>query len=551
MRSSNEPQDMNKKSFNTSKYKKGTVDFFTAKNNPAIKILISVLLIVFVFGCTTKTEHSQEVIGVMESISADELYAYVDTLSSDEFEGRLSGHIGYDKAADWVVKKFKEFGVQPVNHKIGYLQEFSHPYTDVYEGCVVQLVDEDDNVIKNYEYVEEFIPGSTSGNGEVKAEVVYVGYGITAPELGYDDYANVDVKDKIVLMEREVPVNAKDEKFLAWRPYSFHQYKLINAYKQGAAGILYNYHIGNPNNAYIEDFILSHVGEKVVADIFENTGFEHENLVKEIDSLLKSRSFHTNKRFKIKNNTKHHPEGITSNVIGVIEGTDPELKHEYIILGGHLDFLGRCYEIMPGANDNASAVSINLSLAKALSQEKIKLKRSVMFLMFGAEEAAIKGAQYFLKNPPVPVDQIVALLNLDGVGIGDKIWTGFAENYPDLYDYIEEANENYVEANLNGGHTNNITRPRLDAAFFDWYGIPSLSFSAYGDLPQNKAYRYHTTYDNISNITPQIMESLSKILFLSVIDMANDENLNLKRGEQKPEFIETYDFYSIVEENLP
>lgn len=550
MRSSNVPMNMNKKTFITNKDKKEIVDFYMAKKNSAIKLLINLLIVFFVFGCTSGKKHSPDVLQSMETLSADELYAYVDTLSSDRFEGRLSGHEGYDKAAEWVVKKFKEWGVQPVNDEIGYLQKFAHPYTDVFEGSVVQMIDEDGQVIKNYEYVEEFIPGSTSGNGQVDAEVVYVGYGITAPELGYDDYANVDVQDKIVLMEREVPVNAGHENFIDWRPYSFHQYKLINAYKHGAAGFLYNYHIGNPNNAYIEDLILSYVGDKVVADIFEGTGFKHEDLVQKIDSLLKPQSFNTNKRFSVKNNTKHHPEGVTSNVIGFIEGSDPELKDEYIILGGHLDFLGRCYEIMPGANDNASAVSINLSLARALSDENIKLKRSVLFLMFGAEEAAIKGAQYFLKNPPVPVDQMVALLNMDGVGIGDKIWTGFAENYPDLYDYIEEANANYVEANLKGGYVNNITRPRLDAAFFDWYGIPSLSFSAYGDLPQNKAYRYHTTYDNIDNITPEIMESLSKILFLSVIDMANDENLNLKRGEQKTEFIEEYDFYSIVEKNL-
>lgn len=521
----------------------------STRSNFSLK-LAGFLIIFLVFGCTPQTEHSPEVIQTMESISADELYAYVDTLSSDEFEGRLSGHIGYDKAADWVVKKFKNWDVQPVNDEMGYLQKFPHPYTDVYEGCVVQMIDEENNIIKNYEYVEEFIPGSTSGNGEVKAEVVYVGYGITAPELGYDDYANVDVKDKIVLVEREAPVNADHENFIAWRPYSFHQYKLINAFKHGAAGFLYNYHIGNPNNAYIEDFILSYVGDQVVTDIFENTGFEHEKLVQEIDSLLQPRSFKTDKRFLIKNNTKHHPEGVTSNVIGVIEGSDPELKDEYIVLGGHLDFLGRCYEIMPGANDNASAVSINLSLAKALSDEDIKLKRSVIFLMFGAEEAAIRGAQYFLKNPPVPLEQIVALLNLDGVGIGDKLWAGFAENYPKLYHYIEKANDNYVEANLKGGYVNNITRPRLDAAFFDWYGIPGLSFSAYGDLPQNKAYRYHTTYDNISNITPEIMESLSKILFLTVVDMANDEDMKLNRGERKPEFIKEYDFYSIVEKNM-
>lgn len=514
--------------------------------------IISLLLVFFVFGCDqiTQTEVSEEVLGIMENINSEELYAYVDTLSSDRFEGRLSGHIGYDKSAEWITEKFKQWGVKPINDEIGYLQKFPHPYNDVFEGCFVQMIDENDQVIKNYEYVEEFIPGSTSGNGEVKGEVIYVGYGITAPELGYDDYANVDVKGKIVLMEREAPVNAGNEDFLKWRPYTFHQYKLVNAYKHGAVGMLYNYHIANPNNDYIEEFVFSHIGKQAVNDIFESTGFTHSEVVKGIDSLLKPKSFNTKKKFKIRNNTLRHPNGVTSNVIGLIEGSDPKLKNEYIIIGGHLDFLGKCYEIMPGANDNASAVSVILSIAKRLSNTEIELKRSVIFLMFGAEEAAIRGAQHFLNNPIISHENIVGLLNLDGVGIGDKIWAGFAKNYPNFYSYIDESNSDFIEANISADTMNNVYRPRLDAAFFDWYGIPTITFSAYGDLPQNKAYRYHTTYDNISNITPEIMESLSKILFLSVIKIANEEQLEFKRGELKPEFIEGYDFYSIVEENL-
>ena len=98
---------------------------------------------------------------------------------------------------------------------------------------------------------EDFFPGSTSGSGEVSAEVVYVGYGITAPELGFDEYAGLDVKGKIVLVEVEVPVDPgkKPAEFARWRPYSFHQYKMRNAREHGAAGVLYNYPIVNPNCA--------------------------------------------------------------------------------------------------------------------------------------------------------------------------------------------------------------------------------------------------------------------------------------------------------------
>ena len=222
-------------------------------------------------------------------VTPQTLYDYVDTLSSDAFEGRLTGHEGYDKSATWLVQKLASWGIQPLGENDSYLQHFPHPYTEIFPGCEVIMHPgkEKSDQQKAYEYVEEFIPGSTSGNGEVTAEVIYAGYGITAPELGYDDYADLDVTGKIVLLEREAPVNTSHEDFLKWRPYSFHQYKLKNVVKHGAAGMLYNYHIANPNNAYAEGFVYSHIGETVMKDIFHETGREPEETVQKIRKELK------------------------------------------------------------------------------------------------------------------------------------------------------------------------------------------------------------------------------------------------------------------------
>lgn len=490
----------------------------------------------------------QKIVEILQTISSEDLFAYVDTLSSDQFEGRLTGHAGYDRAAEWTIKKFKEWNVKPLGVDGSYLQKFPHPYSDVFEGCKVTMVDEKGNVIKDFEYIEEFIPGSTSGNGEVTAEVVYVGYGISAPELAYDDYEGIDVKGKIVLIDKELPVKSDVENFLKWRPYSFHQYKLLNAVKHGATGMLYNYPIGNPNNAYAEGFIISHIGEKETEGIFEGNSKTHKEIVKSIKEKVKPESFNTNKIFTIKNNMKYHPEGVGSNVIGFIEGSDSELKDEFVMVGGHLDFLGMCYDLMPGANDNASAVSVTLALANAISKLETKPKRSIVFILIGAEEAALKGIQYFLKNPTIELDKLVGFINMDGVGIGDKIWVGFAENQPDFYSYLEDVNNKYVNTILKGSYSTNITRPRQDAAFVDWYGIPVLSLGTFGNLPQNKASRYHTPYDNIKHITPEIMESMTKILFASIVNIANEENLDFKRGEKKPELINGYDFQSLLED---
>ncbi|MCU0287992.1 MAG: hypothetical protein MUF15_16565 [Acidobacteria bacterium] len=110
--------------------------------------------------------------------------------------------------------------------------------------------------------------------------MVYAGYGISAPELGYDDYQKIDVKGKIVLIEREIPISPeKDpELFKKWRPYSFHPYKVKNARDHGAVGMLYNYQIANPNCIYIEDLVLSYVGKTIVDDMFLGTGIIRRKL---------------------------------------------------------------------------------------------------------------------------------------------------------------------------------------------------------------------------------------------------------------------------------
>jgi len=493
-----------------------------------IYFLCALLIFFNSFLHSQKIEKNQELLDQMHSISSYELFEYVKELASDKYEGRLTGTEGYNKAADWVAKHFAKWDIKPLGDNGSYFQKFPNPYTLIIDECEVYMnIPYNNSTIKKYyKYFDEFIPGSTSGSGEITAEVVYVGYGITAPELEYDEYKNVEVKDKIVLMEREVPVSTENpEVFKKWRPYSFHQYKLKNAVKHGAIGMLYNYGpIGNPNNVYVEDFIYSHIGKSVVSDIFAGSGRNHQKTVEKIKETLKPQSFETEKVFTIKNITEHHSEGIGSNVIGYIEGSDSDLKDEVIIIGGHLDHLGKCYDIMPGANDNASAVAVILGVAKAMSNCKIKPKRSVMFLCFGAEEQAVAGSKYYLEHPKIPLEKTVGFINMDGVGCGDKIRAIAAENYPEFWNYIKKANNNYIHRMIKPTYFSNIARPRLDAARFMWHKVPTISFSVYG----SKSY-YHTPKDDISTITPEILEDIAQLVFMTIMDIANQENIKFRK----------------------
>jgi Zn-dependent M28 family amino/carboxypeptidase len=351
---------------------------------------------------------------------------------------------------------------------------------------------------------------------------VYVGYGATAPELGYDDYAGVDVKGKIVMMEPEVPVlpDKEPETFMKWRPYSFHDYKVRNAQRHGAVGMIYDYHIVNPNAVFLKDFLLTYVGRTVVDDVFAGTGRTHAQTLQAIRESRKPASFATGKIFTMRNVTEHHPEGVGANVVAWLEGRDNALKQETILLGAHLDHLGMNDRLMPGANDNASGAAVLLGVAEALATSGIPLKRSIVFVLFGAEEQGVKGSEFYVAHPFVPNGRVRAMLNLESVGRGERIGAGGGKNFPGIWDFIERNNRKYIHRPVSAGSNANLARPRQDAAHFMWAKVPTISFGTSGAKPLPFAI-YHTTKDAPDIITPEIMEDLARLVFLSMVEMAN------------------------------
>jgi hypothetical protein len=139
-------------------------------------------------------------LGALHGIESQKLMGYVEELCLEKYAGRLCGTEEYKLCAEWVISLLKEWGVGPGGDNGTDYQNFPNPYTLVLPGCEVSLdMKVNDAVIKKYyTFDDQFIPGATSGSGEVTAEVIYVGYGITAPELGYDEYAGLDVRGKII-----------------------------------------------------------------------------------------------------------------------------------------------------------------------------------------------------------------------------------------------------------------------------------------------------------------------------------------------------------------
>ena len=467
----------------------------------------------------------------------DDLRTWLEYFVSPECRGRLTGDVGFDRAADYAANLFQEWGLKPGGDNGTYFQNFEHPYTEVFPGgsFTLYLPVGNDWVTKTYDYPDNYMAGGTSDTGELnQLDLVYVGYGVTAPELNYDDYKGIDVKGKIVVCERDVPYQEKDPaKQKAWMPYQYHTHKMKNAVDHGAAGMLYVTTTANPNPGWNEGFVYACISDSVAGDIFAGTGKTHKAVKEGINKSLKPNSFKINKKADISAYTKFHPDGMGKNVIGVIPGSDPTLAPEVIVAGGHLDHVGMMPVLMPGALDNGSGSVIVMGAAKALAtSETFKPKRTLVFILFGGEETGLIGSHYFAENPIVPADQIKTAFNIDCLGTGYGLSANAAQKYGTVLDYVESANDTYVKRPFRTGLGANeiITRPRTDGAVLFQQGIPVISLYSFGAETRTP---YHHPGDVIELIDFNIVKDATKLLTTSLVNLSEADVIECNPAEPK------------------
>ncbi|MFZ0281600.1 MAG: M20/M25/M40 family metallo-hydrolase, partial [Bacteroidales bacterium] len=414
----------------------------------SVIILLSILFLNSNY-IKAQDDFETKLLNQFHKITSEEMMSWIETLCSTEFNGRLSGTPEYTASAEWVASKLKEWGVKPAGDNGSYFQWFDAPYSVVNDpGSLSMNIKQPDGTVitKYYDFPIGYYPGMNSGNGTINAEVVFAGFGVTAPELNYDDYKGIDVKGKIVLINRDVPhTNPRDPEYKKWVGYCYHQYKVENAVKHGAAGFLYiDGALGNPNISYDPSIIVCGIGPQPLADIFAGLKTTNAEVIGSIRKAFKPASFRTGQTMTIKANTTRHQEGKACNVIGIIEGTDPVLKNEAIVIGGHLDAVGNAGEVVNGALDNASGVVDIMGAAKAMAQSGINLKRSVIFLFIGGEETGLNGSRLYAQKPVFPGDKTVAFINLDMVGNGTGLAVGASAPYKNLLIYFKEANSDFI-----------------------------------------------------------------------------------------------------------
>jgi hypothetical protein len=477
-----------------------------------------------------QSDYESQLLKQFHTINSEEMMGWIEKLCSPEFNGRLAGTPEYIASAEWVAGKLKEWGIRPAGENNNYFQWFNWPYTVLndFGSLTLNLRQPDGTVIyKNYSYPNEFYPGMNSGNGEITSEVVFVGYGLTAPELNYDDYKGIDVRGKIVLMNRDVPyADPRNPEYKKWVGYCYHQYKLQNAVKHGAAGMLYiDNASANPNIAYDSSIVVCGIGPQPLEDIFAGLKTTNKEVLEKIGKSFKPSSFSTGKTMTIRANTTRHSEGKSCNVVGIIEGSDPELKSEAIVIGGHLDAVGNAGRIVNGALDNASGVIDIMAAAKAMALSGIKLKRSVVFLFIGGEEVGLIGSKLYTTNPVFPKEKTITFINLDMVGNGTGLYVSAGSPYKELLSYFELANSKYIHrpmktaAPVPGEY---YGRPRSDGVVFSMAGYRTM---AIGTTDGYKKVYYHLPGDDPDAITIEIMEDVAKMIYVGLTDMANDTSL--------------------------
>ena len=441
-------------------------------------------------------------------------YEYTKTLASKEFAGRLTGHEGYTAAARWAAGKFAAWGLKSLNAKDGHLQPYPSPVTVVDKGEMTLLLPEGQG-FKEMKLVPEkdFMPLLFTASGEREGGLVFAGWGISAPDLNYDDYAGLDVKGKFVLCFRGTP--DRDRK---WQVHDEHRTRMKVARDKGALGIVYIYAEVNshPNGDWLADFTPSMVSEKVADSVFKEVNGSSTELRKTLTTYKRPVSFPLQAKARVTFISRHFPDAVGYNIVGWVEGSDPKLRREAVVLGGHFDHTGTHMGLLfPGADDNASGSAAVMEIAQAFASLGRKPKRSVAFVLFGGEELGLQGSTWFAGHVPSVFVKVDAMFNFDMVGEGDGLGGAVSDFAPDFKAAIEAADAQ-VGILRRLGDIRNVGVRGSDFAPFHLQGIPAASLGSNGPH-----LAYHQTGDTIYRINPDMIADAARLAFLAAFDRAD------------------------------
>ena len=412
------------------------------------------LLPVLLWACAGPTVvEAPPVPGAADALSAitpDGVLKHTKKLASDEFEGRSPGTPGETLAINYVADQFKALGLAPGNPDGTYFQ--SVPLVGITSTRTASL--KVGKHVMRFKYPDDYVATSLQFKPNVtikNTDVVFVGYGVVAPEYGWDDYKGVDVRNKIVVMlindpaipDPKDPSKLDDSMFRgkAMTYYGRWTYKYEMGSAKGAAAVLIVHETGPAAYPFsvvqdswgAENFSIDSkdgnrsvvpvqgwITEERARKLFEFSGHTFDEMKKAaLSKDFKPIDLHAQASFSIKNKIRHVD---SHNVIAKLEGSDPRLSDEYLVYSAHWDHFGRDPklkgdQIFNGALDNASGTAGLLELAEAYKKLPVAPRRSVLFLAVTAEERGLLGSHWYAEHPLYPLTKTVANINMDGIDI--------------------------------------------------------------------------------------------------------------------------------------
>lgn len=416
----------------------------------------------------------------------------VKAISAPEMEGRGAGTKGLTRAEHLIEKRYKTLGLDAAGVN-GYAQPFS-----VITGAELKsdnhLSVQDAVTNKDLRINTEFVPFSFSSSGEATGAIVFAGYGITADEFHYDDYAGVDAKDKIVVVLRyEPPGFGEKSGNHGLTQHSQLISKAINARNHGAkAVVVVNGKLGSGEDDLLTRFgsvsgpenvgtVFVQVKNAVADSWFQAAGKSLKDVQEQINAGTKPASFAFPNTLHL---ALHIDIETTRATVNNVLAWLPGKTDEYVIVGAHYDHLGRgnfdslapsqVGQIHPGADDNGSGTAGVLELARLLAPQRGQLKRSILFMDFAGEELGLLGSAAWVANPTRPLDKAVAMINMDMIGRikDDKVYIGGVGTGSTFKAVLEQAQKDApfkIEYSASGysssDHTSFVTR-KIPALFF-------------------------------------------------------------------------------------
>ena len=401
------------------------------------------------------------------------LRAHIEFLADDRLRGRQPGSDGYDIAANYVASQFLQMGLLPAGIDGSYFQQVPIRQAFLEPGSAEMMISRD-GVSTGLIFVEQFFMQPSLGltSSRLDAGLVFVGYGIDAPELDYSDFRDIDVNGKVVVSFAGQPHDFPSEE---GAHFASGTEKLKAAVRHGAIGVLVIHtprasqrnhweqvasRVGMPSMGWINgegkvhggfdqlqvSALLSHEAANI---LFEETPYDLSKLIERDERAEELPVFELYGKISMSQRSRHQ-DIYSPNVVGVLRGSDPLLADEYVIYTAHLDHIGELHTDNPtdgnddrinnGALDNASGVSVMLETAR-LFAHGLTPRRSIMFIAVTAEEKGLVGSEYFAMNPPVPIRSIVSEINLDMplllYDFGDVI--AFGAEHSSLGETVREA----------------------------------------------------------------------------------------------------------------